>query len=98
MKRYVIARNDGPKGSTNGKLVPGHKYEVLYISYSGSQDRLPMPDVNPKESKFFIRIKDDTSINSCSVWFTGEHDYWNDYFLSTEEMRELNLNEILDEV
>lgn len=96
--KYVIARNEGPKGSTNGKLIKGHRYEVVSISYAGDQVKHPMPDINPRKPKFFIRIKDDTGINAWSMWFTGEHDYWNDYFLSTEEMRELNLNEILDEV
>ena len=94
--KYVIARNEGPKGSTNGKLVPGHKYEVLYISYSGSSERFEMKD-NPREARFYIRVKDDTDINSWSIWFSGEHTYWNDYFLSTEEMREMQLNDMLNE-
>lgn len=99
--KYVIARNEGPITKeyvpNNSKLVKGHKYEVLFISYPGDQVKHPMPDINPREPKFYIRVKDDTDTNAWSMWFTGEHDYWNDYFLSTEEMRELNLNEILDE-
>lgn len=93
MIKYVIARNNGPKGSSNGKLILGHKYEVLYISYSGSPERFPLTH-NPREAKFYIRVKDDTDTNSWSMWFTGEHTYWNDYFLSTEEMREMKLDNI----
>jgi len=91
--KCVIARNDGPKGLENGKLIPGHRYEVLYITYPGSPERFEMTN-NPREPRFYIRVKDDTGINSWSMWFTGEHTYWNDYFLSSEEMRELKIKEL----
>ena len=96
--KYVIARNEGPIGSTNGKLIPGHKYEVLYRTYqdsNGNKSEIPLVS-NPRQAEFYIRVKDDTDINSWSIWFTGEHTYWNDYFLSTEEMREYKLDIITD--
>jgi hypothetical protein len=92
--KYVIARNEGPVGATNSKLIQGHKYEVLYISYPSSKERHKLT-YNPREPKFFIIVKDDTGINSWSIWHTGEQTYWNDYFLSTEEMREMKLETLL---
>jgi hypothetical protein len=88
--KWVIARNEG---SSNSKLIPGHKYEVLYISYPGSSERHEMTN-NPKEPKFYIRIKDDTNLNTWSIWHSGELTYWNDYFLSSEEMRDLKIKEL----
>ncbi len=40
---------------------------------------------NPKDPKFYVRILDDNN---------HLHDFWNDYFLSTEEIREINLNKL----
>lgn len=96
MKKFVIARNEGPKGLANSKLIPGHAYEVLYISYPGSQEKLEFVE-NPRETRFYIIVKDDTGINSWSMWHTGQKTYWNDYFLSTEEVRNIKLNKLLDE-
>lgn len=41
--------------------------------------------LNPKKPSFWVRV-----INEDGI----QHDYWNDYFLSTEEMREYKLEEI----
>jgi hypothetical protein len=98
--KYVIARNDGPKssqGSYNGKLVPGHKYEVVCAATHDTKERFELLN-NPRDPVFYIKVKDDTDVNSWSMWHTGEYTYWNDYFLSTEEIRELKLDGLLNEL
>lgn len=42
--------------------------------------------INPKEPRFFIKVINENGI---------EHDYWNDYFLSSEEVRDMKLEELL---
>jgi hypothetical protein len=82
MLKYVIARDYCHARI----LVPGHLYEVVAVSYFDielvefvKKDELLF---NPREAKFFIKIKLDNGM-------TG--DYWNDYFLSTDEVRDINL-------
>lgn len=88
---YVISRGEGPKNiiSPNDKfLTPYKKYEIISISYQnpiGNWIEEKLLKYNPKESKFYIKIIDDMGNN---------HDIWNDYFLSTEEMREFLLNKL----
>lgn len=96
----VVARNNGPWVNKNGLkdkytlrsgLRRGKVYNVIKWSY---QDHNIAPGhwvnrtdnfTNPKEARFWIRV-----INEDGI----EHDYWNDYFLSSEEVRELKLEEL----
>lgn len=89
----VIARNNGPKLQYRriDLLIKGKVYDVIRWSY---QDHSIMPGywvnrtddfINPKDPKFWIRVISEDGI---------EHDYWNDYFLSSLEMRELKLEEL----
>jgi hypothetical protein len=90
----VIARNNGPKylnGYLYNPLLKGKEYEVIYWSIPEWLNNGKCIDqlddfINPKEAKFFIVVKDE---------FGKESSFWNDYFLSTEEMREYKLNKIL---
>ena len=90
MKKYVISRGEGPKynGSKIGCLTPNKSYEVLYISYQ-TYSGIWKKDIfqyNPKNTSFYIKIKEDDNGNAHSIW--------NDYFLSTEESRELKINKL----
>ncbi len=90
----VIARNNGPLNDLRIRegLIEGKEYDVVRWSY---QDHNIKPGywvtrtddfINPKEPRFFIKV-----INENGV----EHDYWNDYFLSSEEVRDMKLEELL---
>jgi hypothetical protein len=96
----VIARNDGPfhvkwDGTKERKgLREGKEYQVISWSY---QDHSIQPGhwvvrteyfMNPKNPEFFIRV-----INEDGI----EADFWNDYFLSSEEIRDIKLKEVLNE-
>jgi hypothetical protein len=69
-------------------LIQGKSYQV--ISYSKQEDgiwySLTGEFINPKEARFFIKVVNEEGI---------EADYWNDYFLSTEEMREIKIDKLL---
>ena len=87
----VIARNNGPKylnGYLYNPLLKGKEYEVIcwFLPYGPNFNNQFDDFINPKEAKFFIVVKDE---------FGKESSFWNDYFLSTEEMREYKLNKIL---
>jgi hypothetical protein len=92
----VIARNNGPwspdkNGSLRKGLIEGKTYDVIKWSY---QDHNISPGywinrtddfLNPREAKFYIKV-----INEDGI----EHDYWNDYFLSSAEMRDYKLEQL----
>ena len=85
----VIARNNGPfyaypDGVKRHGLITGKEYQVIEWAYRFPQHWVTRTDdfINPKEAKLYIKV-----INEDGV----AHDYWNDYFLSTEEVRELKI-------
>ena len=99
----VVARNNGPlcdnydghKERTG--LLEGKEYNVISWAYNNGR-RFTETDIdsglkgvgyfaNIKEPRFFIKV-----INEYGI----EHDYWNDYFLSSEEFRDMKLNQILN--
>ncbi len=101
----LIARNEGPRTQqsvldipTIGCLTPGKEYEAISIRIPNNlykkevwakragQTILGELKYNPRDPKFYIKVIDDNG---------REHDIWNDYFLSTEEIREMNLNKLL---
>ena len=86
MMKYVIARNEGPKynGSKIGCLTPGKKYEVIQLN-GGEWTGKPLL-YNPRKTSFYIKIKEDDN--------GRPHDIWNDYFLSTEEIRYIKIEEL----
>ena len=87
----VIAINNGPlylnyDGSKERRgLLKGKEYDVISWSYQkdGSWFTGIGSFVNRKKAEFFIRVLNEDGI---------EHDYWNDYFLSSEEVRDLKIN------
>jgi hypothetical protein len=87
----VIAINNGPlylnyDGSMERRgLLKGKEYDVISWSYQkdGSWTTGIGPFLNRKKAEFFIKV-----INEDGV----EADYWNDYFLSSEEVRDLKIN------
>lgn len=91
----VIARNEGPtyNGSTLGCLSPGKEYKVISVEFPNTINERQYHQVyingelkyNPKECKFYIKVIDDNN---------RSHYIYNDYFLSTEEVREMNLNKL----
>jgi len=86
MIKFVVAKSIVPKH--NGEegtepLTVGKRYKVEHIYIDGR-----MPDINPYNPKFYIIVIDD---------YGDSHSLWNDYFYSTEEMRELELDKILNE-
>lgn len=91
----VIARNNGPfyedfKGNKERRgLIEGKAYDVIRWSYQDDSGYWVIKTdnfSNPKEAKFFIKV-----INEDGIAF----DYWNDYFLSSEEMRDYRIDDIL---
>jgi len=89
--KYVIARarlcyND----SDDSILTIGKRYEVeKHVSYQNNGNGIWITEeliYNPTKASFYIKIKEDDNGNT--------HDIWNDYFLSSEEIREINLNKI----
>lgn len=87
----VIAKNNGPFRRNVGRagLLKGKSYKVISWSYRSPmgtwQDNTHERDI-PESAQFFVRI-----INEDG----READYWNDYFLSTNEMRELKLEQLI---
>ena len=91
----VIARNDGPQiingvhqvGSLKA-LKTGKEYDVIEWSY---QDRpgnwINRTDnfINPKDPKFYIKVINEQGRKA---------NYWNDYFLSNEEIRNEKLEKL----
>lgn len=92
----VIARNNGPlyenwDGSKERRgLVKGKEYEVIFRTYNQNGYVFTKTNdfLNIKEPRFFIRV-----INEDGV----EHDYWNDYFLSNDEIRDIKIKKLLNE-
>lgn len=90
----VIARNNGPiYGKWDGSrersgLIEGKVYEVVEWSlYDGVKWVIQSGDfINPKVPKFFVKVVNEDGIL---------HDYWNDYFLSSQEMRDYKIDNIL---
>jgi hypothetical protein len=92
----VIARNNGPysenyDGSKSRKgLIKGKSYDVIEWAYRNQNGHsfIKRTDdfINPKEYKFYIKV-----INEDGI----PHDYWNDYFLSSQELRDAKIDEIL---
>jgi hypothetical protein len=90
----VIARNNGPfhqsydDSSIRKGLLKGKEYDVISRSYQKGGRWIVRTDsfANPEKPEFFIRI-----INEDGI----EADYWNDYFLSLDEVRDLKINLLL---
>ena len=76
---YVISRGEGPKNI----ISPNDKFLTPYKKYEIISISYQNPIGNWIEEK--LKIIDDMGNN---------HDIWNDYFLSTEEMREFLLNKL----
>lgn len=93
MSIKLIARTDGPVYNGvigSGALTTGKEYEPIHISYQEEHSLCTWKyektlNYNPREPKFYIKVINDKG---------READYWNDYFLSTEEMRDLKLNKL----
>jgi hypothetical protein len=102
----VVARNNGPLYDNydghkeRSGLLEGREYKVISWSYNKSNHNgriFTETDIdsglkgsgyfaNIKEPRFFIKV-----INEDGI----EHDYWNDYFLSSEELRDIKIDKIL---
>lgn len=86
----VIARNNGPiyKDGIRRGLREGKEYEVISYSERVNDRRKDCYGdfYNPSGYKFYIRVVNE---------FGTAHDYWNDYFLSTEEIRDIKIDNIL---
>jgi hypothetical protein len=90
----VIARNNGPlHQSYDGYyirkgLLKGKEYDVISWSYQKGGRWIVSTDsfVNQPFPEFFIKV-----INEDGI----EADYWNDYFLSLDEVRDLKINLLL---
>ncbi len=90
----AIARNNGPilekwDGTTERRgLKEGKVYDVIEWAYQDEPGHWVVRTdsfANPKQPKFFIKVVNE---------FGRAADYWNDYFLSSEEMREMKLNDL----
>lgn len=89
----VIARNNGPlyknpDGTRERRgLIEGKTYQVIEWAKHNGVTWVPQKGdfLIPKEPKYFIKV--------INEWGQA-HDYWNDYFLSAEEMRDLKLNKL----
>jgi hypothetical protein len=92
----VIARNNGPfyekfDGLKERRgIIENKEYNVISWAYNQNGEWFIETDdfINIKEPKFYIRI-----INEDGF----EHDYWNDYFLSNEEIRDIKIENLLNE-
>lgn len=83
----VIAKNLSNKKDLC--LTPGKQYKVL-ATYNQNRNGIWSTSTqnfsfNPADARFFITVIDDNG---------RKHDFWNDYFLSTYEIRLNKLNEI----
>ena len=94
----VIAKNNGPifekwDGTRERQgLKEGKVYDIIEWAYQDEPGHWVVRTdtdnfLNPKETKFFIKVVNE---------FGKQADYWNDYFLSSEEMRERKLNRLLN--
>jgi len=86
----LIARTDGPNYNGvigSGALTTGKEYESIQIAYpvNGNWIYENTLNYNPRKPLFYIKVINDKG---------READYWNDYFLSTEEMRDNKLKEL----
>jgi hypothetical protein len=93
----VIARNNGPYHEkwVNGNMIKkrhglkkGKIYDVIERTYqdeSGIWIVKKNEFLNPSQPKFYIRVIDE---------YKRQGTYWNDYFLSSDEVRQYKLNEI----
>ncbi len=87
----LIARNNGPYYEGIGRmgLLEGKKYRVISWSYQmplGNWIRRTDDFINPEKASFFIKVINEEG---------KEADFWNDYFLSSEEMRDIKIDKIL---
>lgn len=91
----VIARNDGPhwNGATTGHLTIGKKYNLIsYFKHNGiNYDEIYIKKNEiiflPLKTSFYINVISDRGIKET---------FWNDYFLSTVEMRKQKLKTIYE--
>ena len=87
----VISRTNGPKfinGTLGKDLKAGKSYDVISWSYPNSSGYwITSTDdfINTNDPKFYVKVINEYGIESV---------YWNDYFLSTEEIREFKLTEL----
>jgi hypothetical protein len=88
MKRFVIAKKyPSLKCLGDVDLTIGKAYEILSIGWTRETYTGPIDgSFIPKEPEFFINIID----NKGKGLYT-----WNDYFFSTEELREIKLKLLL---
>ena len=93
----VIARNNGPifkkwDGSEERRgLKKGKIYDVIHWSYQkplGVWIFETKDFINPREPKFFIKVVNENG---------NEAVYWNDYFFSGEEIRDVKISKLLNE-
>lgn len=90
----VVARNNGPfYEDFNGNrrrsgLIEGKAYDVVeWVVHNDTKWITQSGDfINPKEPMFFVKVLNEDGIL---------HDYWNDYFLSSKEMRDIKIDNIL---
>ena len=89
----VVARNNGPfyeefNGNRRRGLIEGKTYDVVeWAAHNGTKWITQSGDfINPKEPMFFVKVLNEDGIL---------HDYWNDYFLSSKEMRDIKIDNIL---
>lgn len=91
----VIARKTGPK-YTNGieGIILGKEYEIVsYNKHNGHQwESFYLKEnesiIIPMKPILLIQVRDERGVVSS---------FWNDYFFSSEEMRDQKLNKLLDE-
>lgn len=91
--KYVIAKSTGPlhdSGSNKGSLTIGKSYEVSHIVYAYKEYGKAAGNLryNPSNKEFYIHIKEDDYGISNYIW--------NDCFYSTEELRDLVIDGILE--
>jgi hypothetical protein len=87
----LIARAAGVYGGVTYKahpdLTPGEEYDVISIHYQDTPGHWVDKEFthNPKGTKFYIKVVNKVNLEST---------FWNDYFLSTEETRDITLEEL----
>lgn len=79
--------------SRPGELISGKEYDVIKCLYKDSQSynfwKGDDNFFNPDQPSFFIRVINENG---------EEYDYWNDYFLSTSEIRDIKLSNIIENI
>jgi hypothetical protein len=93
----LIARNNGPtpwefindESYKPSDLIQGKEYKVVSWHYNDNGNWVTRVDdfINPGKAKFYVTV-----VNEHGV----EADYWNDYFLSTEEVRQISIDKLLE--